>query len=211
MPSIDVKFLGCLKDDYKKFDTFIETGTYNGDTTFTVEPYFKQIYTIEISDMYYQRTKAKYKGQKINFLFGDSSIVLKGLLGGLSTDAIFFLDGHWSSQDTGRGVKDCPLMEEIEHINTLFKHKAIIIIDDYRLFGLSPKTSPTATEDWGAIRKDAILQILIGRLDQVYHLDSSYAKDDRLIIHIRELPKKRERDDDPVISQNGKNINKMES
>lgn len=191
MPGIDAKFLGSLNEDYKKFHTFIETGTHNGGTTFAVEPYFKQIYTIEISEAYHQRTKAKYKGHKVNFLLGDSSIVLKGLLPGVTTDSIFFLDGHWSSQDTGRGLKDCPLMEEIGHINTLFKHRAILIIDDYRLFGLSPTTSSTATEDWGDINKDAILQILSGRIEQVYHRDSSCARDDRLIIHIKEIDMKK--------------------
>ena len=37
-------FLKLLQDDYRKFNCFIETGTYNGDTTFALEPYFNTLY-----------------------------------------------------------------------------------------------------------------------------------------------------------------------
>lgn len=93
----------------------------------------------------------------------------------------FFLDGHWSSGDTGRSSKDCPLDEEITHINHLFKHDAIIIIDDFRLFGYK------LDEDWSLINKDNLLNILKLRINKVYHLDSECAKDDRLIIHINAI------------------------
>ena len=94
-----------------------------------------------------------------------------------------FLDGHWSGGDTGKSDKDCPLDEEITHINNLFQNEAIIIIDDFRLFGLD-KSSGKLGEDWSKINKENLLNILKSRIDKVYHLDSECAKDDRLIIHI---------------------------
>jgi hypothetical protein len=106
------------------------------------------------------------------------------LLPTIDNKCIFFLDGHWSSGDTGRGEKDCPLNEEITHINNLFEHEAIIIIDDFRLFGLD-SSSGKLNEDWSDINKDKLLHILNSRITQVYHLDSVCAKDDRLIIHIK--------------------------
>jgi len=48
MPSIDLNFLNQLQDEYKKYSNFIETGTYSGDTIFSLEPYFSKLYTIEI-------------------------------------------------------------------------------------------------------------------------------------------------------------------
>lgn len=178
MPSIDRSFLSLLQDDYQKYPCFVETGTLVGDTIFALEPYFNTLHTIEISEHYYNSSKNRYKGQKINFIHGDSSKEFITLLETLETKCIFFLDGHWSSGNTGKGEKHCPLVEEITHINNLFLHEAILIVDDYRLFGLR------LSEDWTDINKDKLLDILQSRISKVYHLGSELAKDDRLIIHI---------------------------
>ena len=185
MPSLSREFLQQLKATYTSYPCFIETGTLNGDTTFTMEPLFETLYTIEYSQHYYERTKSRYYGNKISFLHGDSSIVFEGLLPTISDRAIFFLDGHYSSGDTGQSVKDCPLIEEIQHINTLFRSEAIIIVDDVRLFGKSKATG--CNEDWSDISRDKLLDILKGRTTDVYFLDSTCAKEDRMIIHIKAL------------------------
>lgn len=178
MPSLTKEFLEQLKGGFQSFPCFIETGTANGDTTFALEPYFNKVYTIEYSMMYFNRTRSQYRGNKINFLLGDSSIVFEYLLPTIQEKAIFFLDGHWSSGDTGRSKKDCPLYEEITHINNLFKNEAIIIVDDCRLFGTH------VNEDWSQINKESLLGIIESRIKDVYFLDSESAKEDRLIIHI---------------------------
>lgn len=183
MPSINKPFLDKLDDNYTRFPCFIETGTHNGGTIFSVEPYFDKLYTIEFSEKYYFRTKSYYTGDKVNFILGDSSIVFESLLPKITDKCIFFLDGHWSSGDTGRSTKDCPLEEEITHINNLFENEAIIIIDDFRLFGLD-QSSGKLGEDWSKINKEGLLNILKSRINKIYHLDSECAKDDRLIIHI---------------------------
>lgn len=189
MPKLNKEFLLLLQDDYTKYNIFIETGTYNGETIFSMEPLFNKLYTIEISEKYYTNTKNNYFSKnmvsydnKINFLLGDSSIVLQYVLPIITDKCIFFLDGHWSSDDTGRGEKDCPLIEEITHINNLCKTEAIIIIDDYRLFEKGPNIG--FLEDWSDINKQKIVDILQKRISKVYHLDSECSKDDRLIIHI---------------------------
>ena len=66
MPSITKSFLKTLQDDYTKYFCFIETGTYQGHTSFALEPYFNKIYTIEFSEKYYNNTKNNYHGNKIN-------------------------------------------------------------------------------------------------------------------------------------------------
>ena len=182
MPSVNLEFLKKLQDDYQNYDYFIETGTCNGDTILEVEPYFKKLYTIEISEKYYNNTKNKYNGDKINFILGDSSVVLNSMLKYINSKSIFFLDGHWSSGDTGRSDKDVPLVEEITSIYKLFKNEAIIIIDDFRLFGMSNATG--LNEDWSYINKEHLLDILRSRINKVYHLDSELAENDRLVIHI---------------------------
>jgi hypothetical protein len=183
MPSLDLAFLNSLHADYKNYPCFIETGTLMATTTLALEPYFDKIYTIEFSEKYYNIAKNNYRGNKINFIKGDSSVIFEELLPTITDKCVFFLDGHWSGGDTGHSNKDCPLDEEITHINHLFKHDAIIIIDDFRLFGLD-KSSGKLDEDWSKINKEKLLQILKPRINMVYHLDSECAKDDRLIVHI---------------------------
>jgi hypothetical protein len=190
MPALNKDLLLSLQDDYTKYSCFIETGTFIGETIFALEPYFDKLFTIEFSEKYYNYSKNKYNGNKINFMLGDSSVVLPTILPTINEKCIFFLDGHWSGGDTGKSEKDCPLYEEIQHINNLFNNEAIIIIDDYRLFGLD-STSGKLGEDWTDINKENILNILNSRIKCVYHLDSVYAKDDRLIIHITSMENKK--------------------
>jgi len=186
MPNIDKLFLESLEDDYKNYNIFIETGTYLGNTIFGVEPLFNQLYTIEFSEKLYLNTKQKYNSNKIKFILGDSSVIFETLLPSLKEKAIFFLDGHWSSGDTGRSNKDCPLNEEIIHINNLFLNEAIIIIDDHRLFGKSPKYG-NLNEDWSDINEENIISILKKRINKIYYKDSFCSKNDRMIIHINKL------------------------
>ena len=178
MPSLQHHFLTLLKDDYTKYACFIETGTLEGGTIFALEPYFDRLYTVEYSEKYYNNTKDRYDGNKIEFLLGDSSIVFETLLPNITLPSIFFLDGHWSSGDTGKSAKDCPLIEELTHIHNLFRPNAIIIIDDCRMFGTN------INEDWSEICESRILDILGSRIQQYYYLDSESCPNDRLIIHV---------------------------
>lgn len=184
MPCINAEFLTKLRDDYTKYPIFVETGTNMGHTTFACEPLFETIYTIELGKELYDSVSGGYSGDKIHFIHGDSSVVFTELLPTLDKPAIFFLDGHWSGGGTARGATDCPLIEEVTHIAGLFSHDAILIIDDYRLFGKGPSNGPY-NEDWESIRKQDIVDILQTRLESVYHLGSDLSHDDRLIIHIR--------------------------
>lgn len=179
MPPLNKIFLEKLNENYMDYKCFVESGTYTGDTIFNMESLFDKLYTIEISEHFYKKTSSLYKGDKINFILGDSTKVFKYLLSSLNEKCIFFLDGHFSSGITGKGEKDCPLNEEIELINKYFIHDAILIIDDYRLFGIK------SNEDWSDINKEKILSLIEGRIKKVYHLDSEYDANDRLIIHIK--------------------------
>jgi len=181
MPSLHPRILTALKDDYTNYSCFIETGTLEGGTIFALEPYFDRLYTVEYSEKYYNNTKHKYNGNKITFILGDSSIVFEPLLPTIHEPTIFFLDGHWSSGDTGKSAKDCPLIEEVTHIQNLFTPNAILIIDDCRMFGTKQN------EDWSEINESSILNILKPYIQTFYYLHSEYAQNDRLVIHLRKL------------------------
>lgn len=184
MPSIDINFLKSLKEDYKNYENFIETGTFNGDTIFKMEKYFNKLYTVEIKEEFYKKVKRKYRGNKINFYLGDSSNVLKKLLPEIEGKSVIFLDGHWSAGDTGRGKKDCPIYEELDNIIKFHKDEAIIIIDDVRLFGKGPNIGNEVC-DWENINVNNILEIVKERIIEHYFLPSQLYEKDRLIIHLK--------------------------
>jgi hypothetical protein len=186
MPSIDKSLLLQLNDDYKDYPNFIETGTYFGETIMNMEPLFSNLYTIEINPYFYNNCKNNYNGNKIHFFLGDSSDELKHILQTIKGKTIFFLDGHWSAANTGRGKKDCPLLEELDNINLYHKDGAIIIVDDVRLFGKGPNTSGEVC-NWEDISITKVLEKIYTRMSRLYYLPSELCENDRLIIHVNPL------------------------
>ena len=178
MPSLKYALLKqIIQKDEDEYKIFVETGTYLGETIFRMEPIFKELHTIEIKKQLYDSVRRNYKGNKITFHLGDSSYKLKEIVKKLNENAIFFLDGHWSAGITGRGEKDCPLYEELSAIVNHFPHKAIIIIDDIRLFGRGPKTGNRY--NWEDISSEKILDVIKDRII------SNEIIGDRMIIYLK--------------------------
>lgn len=186
MPAIEFSDLDKLHDNFREFHTFIETGTLAGETIFRMEPLFDKLYTIEIKPEYLDDAKARYSGEKIRFVLGDSSKVFKELLPEINEPAIFFLDGHWSAGESGKGEKDCPLIEELTIINEKFQNSAIIIIDDRRLFGKGPNKNNEVC-NWEDISDINILMSIKSRVKEVYCIPSCLHPEDRLVIHINPI------------------------
>jgi len=118
-------------------NVMVETGTWQGSTTFECFPHFKRQYTIELShDLWAALQPAMKQRPSIKSLEGDSSVVLRDqVLPELDEPTIFWLDGHYSSTGTARGNVDSPIFYELTHIlQHSLASKFIIIIDDMRLF-----------------------------------------------------------------------------
>ena len=183
MPAIGTDFLNLLRKDYREYPNFIETGTYKGATILSMERHFSNLYTVEIKEEFYERAKNEYKGNKIQFLLGDSSIILGKLLPTINGKSIIFLDGHWSAGDTGKGSKDCPLYEELQQIILHHEEEAIIVVDDVRLFGKGPSKGNEKC-NWEDINIENVINITKKRITEYYFLPSEITKDDRMILDI---------------------------
>jgi len=124
--------------DRYNLNIFVETGTYLGDTIFKQKDNFKKIYSIELSEYYFDLARKRFQGfDNINLILGNSKDKLKDILIENDESIFFWLDGHYSTGLTAKAKdKETPILEEL---NTIFdqntnKHKHVIFIDDARLF-----------------------------------------------------------------------------
>lgn len=187
MPALLPSFLSSLQlQTINHYPCFVETGTFLAHTILAMEPVFDELYTIEIKEEFYQNACDNYHGTKIEFLLGDSAFLLMDLCPKLTKNTIFFLDGHWSADDTGQGHKDCPLYEEVESIVKFHIPEAIIIIDDVRLFGMGPRIGNEIC-DWEDINIQTLLHLVQPRLVKHYFLPSELHPQDRFILHLKAL------------------------
>lgn len=117
------------------YNVLIETGTYRGDMVEAQKKHFKKIYSIELSQMLYNKAKKRFrKDQNVYIVQGDSGKVLSGILNKLNEPAIFWLDGHYSAGMTAKGDKECPIFEELNAILNGKKLNHVLLIDDARCF-----------------------------------------------------------------------------
>ena len=133
--------------------TFVETGTFYGSTAIWASDHFDTVITIELDDRIYQTVSAEYRDVKnIRFVNGKSQTELQKVVQGtLDSDAVFWLDAHYSGEGTAGEDYECPLLDEIEAIGS-FDHNAFVFIDDARLF-FSPPPRPHNPGEWPTIKQ----------------------------------------------------------
>lgn len=126
----------CKNNNIK---VFVETGTYYGDTTEAMKHFVDRVFTIELSQLLFERAQRRFRNdKKIKLYFGDSGEVLKDVMQKINQPALFWLDGHYSGGLTAKGEKITPIFKELSHILQSSETSHIIVIDDARCFGKSP-------------------------------------------------------------------------
>jgi hypothetical protein len=114
----------------------VETGTYYGEMVEAMKHTFDRIYSIELSEVLFERAKDRFKRAKnIKLICGDSGIELGSVVNDLDQPALFWLDGHYSGGETARGDTSTPIFQELSHILGSPIRGHVIIIDDARCFG----------------------------------------------------------------------------
>lgn len=156
--SIDKRLIERLQQ-HLPFDTFIETGTFRGETIGIVKPYFQHIYSIELSSHYYEEAVRVYGHDNAVSLFhGNSATMLRTIVSDTKDKpTLYWLDAHWCVADATAGeLSQCPLLDELDAIQILGAD-SMIIIDDARLFLAAPQ-APHEISNWPSF--DAIAKRL---------------------------------------------------
>ncbi len=145
VPEKEVTFL----KEKMKLDLFVEGGTYHGNTAKNMSEKFKNVITIEKSDVMYSIAKDNLKEiENIVILKGDTREHLDEILKN-NDNILFWLDAHWSGGETYGKEDECPLLEELQIIFEYNKNY-VILIDDARLF-LAPPPKPHIVENWPSL------------------------------------------------------------
>ncbi len=146
-------------------DTFIETGTYEGETAAWAAESFSKVVTIEYSEELYRLAQERHQDKtNIDFVFGNSAEKLRSLTELSNGTAVIWLDGHWSGGSTYGEYDECPLLRELEQLSRISRSH-FLLIDDARLF-LSPPPVPHNADQWPTI--DKVLQCIASINDQYY-------------------------------------------
>lgn len=119
--------------------TFVETGTYLGDTSWWLRNRFGRIHTIEVDPFLHAQARRRFRRlPHVTAHLGDSAAVLPRIIPTIANRAMYWLDGHYSAGITGSGAADCPVIDELRAIYALSKWPFLILIDDAECFGRDP-------------------------------------------------------------------------
>jgi hypothetical protein len=121
--------------------TWVETGTYLGQTSQFLSSFSSRVYTIEPAKALYERAKTRFARRKdVTVLHGTSEDVLPGLVPALQGPVNFWLDGHYSAGITFMGDVVSPIAAELATIEKDLARlgKVAVLVDDIRLFGTDP-------------------------------------------------------------------------
>jgi len=132
--------------------TFVETGTFLGDTTAVAASMFGRVITIEASPKHFDAAAKRFRtSSNVTCLLGNSRDMLSEAISQAEKPIIFWLDAHWSGSDTYGSDDECPILDEIA-VCVSSAPESIVLIDDARLF-LAPPPLPHKPENWPGIRE----------------------------------------------------------
>lgn len=117
--------------------TWIETGTFLGETTIFLARQFPKVISLEPSlELWKQARQRCAAFPNIELVNDRSENVFPKLLPTLSGDLNFWLDGHYSAGATHRGPKDTPIVEELMAIESSLDRlgRLAVLVDDVRCF-----------------------------------------------------------------------------
>lgn len=168
-------------------DTFVETGTFQGDTLNTIaKSAVSKIISLELSDVFVNSCRKRFENNPNIFIYkGNSKYELYDKIKDIDSKITFWLDSHWSgTPDVGCDpVTICPILEELDQIKQ-HSNTHTIIINDIRLMNNSDNKYQGFP-----IKIDQILTKLyeINPNYQIKYFDDYCAKNDILVAYIQNV------------------------
>ncbi len=126
-----------LRRNGNPFSVWVETGTFQGDTTEFLARTAEFVHSIEPEPTLFKLVEKRFQTTRnVKIHFGLSENVLPELLPKLAGDVNFWLDGHYSGGITHRGPTETPILQELEAIEQHRERfsQVTVMIDDIRCF-----------------------------------------------------------------------------
>lgn len=114
--------------------SFIETGTYAGDTTAEASKVFEEVHSVEIWEPLYSKAEQRFASCPNVFLYqGDTTTHLNQMIKNSSAKRLYWLDAHSSGEGTGGVPGFSPILSELDQILSYSRDiDSVILIDDLR-------------------------------------------------------------------------------
>lgn len=131
-----------LKSNSLNNATWVETGTYLGDTTLILSKIAKNVISIEPKHELSVFASTRLKRVKnVEIINATSEECISSVLESISGPTCFWLDGHYSGDVTFLGSKISPILDELATIASYLKaNEVVVFVDDFRLFVNSVNT-----------------------------------------------------------------------
>ncbi len=132
--SLKPEFLALLQRVFD-LDTFVETGTYMGNTAAAAARVFREVHTVELSQSLYDKAQRRFReSRNVSLYRGDSVSVLPVILEKIRGRALLWLDAHFSEGLTEKTEKNSPILDELEAVREKGPRDVVILVDDLRFF-----------------------------------------------------------------------------
>lgn len=125
-----------LRDTAKQFQckTFVETGTYFGETARYMARFVERVLTCEPDPSLYEHNVKHNRGVKnISIWNKGSEECFEEMLRNITGRPLFWLDGHYSGAGTALTSHHTPILRELNLIRTT-SPDGVVVIDDVREF-----------------------------------------------------------------------------
>ncbi|MDO8731310.1 MAG: class I SAM-dependent methyltransferase [Actinomycetota bacterium] len=132
--------------------TWVETGTYLGETTAFLAGSANHVYSLEPMPDLAQAAVERFGGiANVTIIQGLSEDCLPEILDGIAGPVSFWLDGHFSKGNTFQGPSDTPIRAELAAIEPHLPRwdSVTVLVDDVRCFDPSnPNFADYPTRGW---------------------------------------------------------------